>query len=231
MGKNKLDDDLFLFLAEAKILLQQNKHLEALALAQARLRQLPCDVDAHVVAAHAFIAMKNTDESENILKTVEDLITDLSSFYTRVGDIYREKGFFHNAANCYKKYISLNPGSEKTKEVVDKIVLLEQEEPMLAEIDEADDAGKSEPEFYTVTLADLYIRQGHFSMAAEILEKIINNEPANEIAKSKLDTVNTAMALQASAKADAAQADFLIDIMTRWLENINRLKNNGSAAK
>ncbi len=68
-------------------------------------------------------------------------------------------------------------------------------------------------------------------MAAEILEKIINNEPANEIAKSKLDTVNTAMALQASAKADAAQADFLIDIMTRWLENINRLKNNGSAAK
>jgi tetratricopeptide (TPR) repeat protein len=231
MEKNKLDDDLFLFLSEAKILLQQNKYLEALVLAQNRLRQLPCDVDAHVIAAHAFIAMKNTEESENILKTIEGLITDLSSFYIRVGDIYREKGFFHNAANCYKKYISLNPSSEKTKEVVDKIVLLEQEEPMLAEIEEVDESLKKEPEFYTITLADLYIRQGHFAMAAEILEKIIKNEPDNEIAKSKLDTVNTAMALQASARADAVKADFLIDTMTQWLENINRLKNDGSAAK
>jgi tetratricopeptide (TPR) repeat protein len=231
MEKNKLDDDLFLFLSEAKILLQQNKHLEALVLAQNRLRQLPCDVDAYVVAAHAFIAMKNTEESENILKTIEDLITDLSSFYIRVGDIYREKGFFHNAANCYKKYISLHPSSEKTKEVVDKIVLLEQEAPLLADMEETGDTGKSEPEFYTITLADLYIRQGHFAMAAEILEKIIKNEPDNEIAKSKLDTVNTAMALQASAKADAAKADFLIETMTQWLKNINRLKDNGRAAK
>jgi len=82
-----------------------------------------------------------------------------------------------------------------------------------------------------VTLADLYIRQGHFSMAAEILETIIQNEPDNELARTTLETVQEAITMQKSTKIDAAQSDFLIATMTRWLENINRLKSNDAKKK
>ena len=224
MEKNTIDEDRFLFLSEAEIFLRQNKFSEVLAIAQARLQQRPLDIDARVAAANALIGMKKAGEITNILQETEKTIADFSVVYLRLGDICRENSLFREAAVCYKKYIFLNPEAEKTKEAIEKIVLLEREEPMLAQEEETCGGSDDGPEFQTITLADLYIRQGHFSVAAEILQKIIQREPENKLAKTKLDTVNTAIALQAAAKNNSSPADILIEAMTRWLENLDKLK-------
>lgn len=228
MDNNNAEKDRANFLSEAEILLQQNKLSEALILAEERLRRLPLDVDARVVAGNVFIGMGKVDEARDVLREVEGIISGLSLIYVRMGDIYGEKGFYRDAVICYQKYISLNPTSDKAKEVVGKIALLEQEEPLITEIDSIDNENFPKPEFYTVTLADLYIKQGHFKMAAEVLEKILEKEPENVPARTKLDTVITAIALKSSVNGDIVQFDNLAKTLSCWLENINRLKKDAT---
>ena len=145
-----------------------------------------------------------------------------------MGDIYGGKGFYRDAVICYQKYISLNPTSDKAKEVVWKIALLEQEEPLITDIDSIDNENTPKPEFSTVTLADLYIKQGHFKIAAEVLEKILEKEPENVLARTKLDTVTTAIALKSSVNRDTVQSDNLAKTLSCWLENITKLKKHAA---
>jgi tetratricopeptide (TPR) repeat protein len=186
------------------------------------------DVDARVIASNVFIGMGRVDEARDVLREVEKIISGLSLVYVRVGDIYREKGFYRDAVICYQKYISWNPTSDKAEEVVGKIALLEQEEPLIADMDSTDNENTSKPEFYTVTLADLYIKQGHFKMAAEVLEKILEEEPENVLARTKLDTITTAIALKSPVNGDIVQSDNLAKTLSCWLENINRLKKHAA---
>jgi len=228
MENNDSEKDLVNFLGETEILLQQNKFSETLSLAEARLKRLPLDVDARVVTGDVFISAGRVDEARDILREVEEIISGLSLIYIRMGDIYVKKGFYRDAVICYQKYISLNPTSARAKEVVEKIVLLEQEEPFLAEMDSPDNDDLPKPEFSTVTLADLYIKQGHFKMAAEVLEKILEKEPENVLARTKLDTVTTVLALKSSLNADIVQSDNLLKTLSCWLENINKLKKHAT---
>ena len=228
MDNNNAEKDRMNFFDQAEDLLQHNMFSEALSLAEERLRSWPVDVDAHVVAGNALIGLGRVEEARDILQNVEELILGLSLIYVRMGDIYMKKGFYRDAVICYQKYISLNPTSDKTKEVIGKIALLEQEEPLLTEIDSTDNENTPKPEFYTVTLADLYIKQGHFKMAAEVLEKILEKEPENVLAKAKLDTVTTAIALKSSVNGDIVQFDNLAKTLSCWLENITKLKKNAA---
>ena len=229
MENNNFEEKRLKFLSEAEIFLQEGKLPEALSLAEARLKNFPLDVDARIIAVKALIGMGRVEETRNILHEVEEIISGLSLIYIRMGDIYGKKSFYRDAAVCYEKFISLNPNSDKAKEVVEKISLLEQEEPLITEIDEtADHETIPRPDFHTVTLADLYIKQGHFKMAAEILEKILQYDPDNNLVRTKLDTVKTAIALKSSARGDVVQSDHLAETLTRWLENIDRLKKNAA---
>jgi tetratricopeptide (TPR) repeat protein len=228
MDNNNVEKDRMNFLDQAKDLLQHNMFSEALSLAEARLVRLPLDVDARVIVGNVFIGMGRVDEARDVLREVEEIISGLSLIYVRMGDIYGEKGFYRDAVICYQKYISLNPTPEKTKEVIGKIDLLEQEEPLITDIDSTDNENTPKPEFYTVTLADLYIKQGHFKMAAEVLEKILEKEPENVLARAKLDTVTAAIALKSPVNRDILQSDNLAKTLSCWLENINRLKKHAA---
>ncbi len=228
MDNNNAEKDRVTFVDQAKDLLQHNKFSEALNLAEARLARLPLDVDARAITGNVLIGMGRVDEAKDVLLEVEEIISGLSLIYVRMGDIYGEKGFYRDAVICYQKYISLNPNSNKAKEVVGKIALLEQEEPLITDMDSTDEDNTLKPEFYTVTLADLYIKQGHFKMAAEVLEKILKKEPENVLARAKLDTVTTAIALKSSINGDIVQSDNLAKTLSLWLENINRLKKHAT---
>ena len=228
MENNNAEKDRMNFLDQVGDLLQHDMFPEALSLAEARLALFPLDVDARIIAGNVFISMGRADEARDVLRKVEEIISSLSLIYVRMGDIYAEKGSYRDAVICYQKYISLSPTSDKAKEVVGKIALLEQEEPLITDIDLTDNEDTSKPEFYTVTLADLYIKQGHFKMAAEVLEKILEKEPENVLAKAKLDTVTSAIALKSSVNGDIVQFDNLAKTLSCWLDNIAKLKKHAA---
>jgi len=102
------------------------------------------------------------------------------------------------------------------------MTLLDQEDHPVNEIDVMDE-NIPEPELFTVTLADLYIRQGYLPEARRILEKIIRKEPQNIQAVAKLDMLKKALN-SSSTVGEKIDSDRLIKVLTSWLQNINRLK-------
>lgn len=222
MENNISDKDRKNFLNEAEKLLEQNKFPDALNLAQERLRFFPADADAYVVAGSALIGMGRIDEARNILRTVVNIISELSFVYDRIGDVYQKNGFHQDAAFCYEKFLSLHPGAEDARMVIEKMTLLDQEDHPVNEIDIIDE-NIPEPELFTVTLADLYIRQGHFPEACKILEEIINKEPQNVQAAKKLDMLKKALD-SSSHVGEEFESDKLIKTLSSWLKNVDRLK-------
>ena len=224
MENNTFEKDRSNFLREAEILLEQNKLMEAFNLAKERLRSFPADADAHVVAANSLLGMGRVDEARNVLQEVGEIISGLSLVYDRMGDIYRKKGFHQDAAVCYEKFISLHPGAEDARKVIEKMILLEQEDQPVPEVGMIYDQNIPDPELFTVTLAELYIKQGHLQVAAEILKEIIEREPQNSQAVAKLDSLTAELAPKASASAKFVGSNNLIKTLSSWLKNIDRLK-------
>lgn len=222
MENNTSGKDHKIFLNEAEKLLEQNKFPRALNLAQERLQSMPADADGYVVAASALIGMGRIDEARDILRDVGNIISKMSFVYDRIGDVYRENGFHQDAAFCYEKFISLHPSAEDARMVIEKMTLLDQEDHPVNEIDIIDE-NIPEPELFTVTLAELYIRQGHLQVARKILEEIIKKEPQNIQAAAKLDTLKKSFD-SSSAGGEKVDSDKLIKMLSSWLKNIDRLK-------
>jgi tetratricopeptide (TPR) repeat protein len=224
MENNTFEKDRSNFLSEAEILLEQNKLMEAFNLAKERLRSFPADADAHVVAGNSLLGMGRVDEARDVLQEVGEIISGLSLVYDRMGDIYRKKGFHQDAAVCYEKFISLHPGAEDARKVIEKMILLEQEDQPVPEVGMIYDENIPDPELFTVTLAELYIKQGHLQVAAEILKEIIEREPQNSQAVAKLDSLTAELAPKSSASAKFVESNNLIKTLSSWLKNIDRLK-------
>ena len=88
-----------------------------------------------------------------------------------------------SAQACYRKFLALNPDAPLAVGIAEGLPGVEQ----TPEVErEAGDAAEVPSDFQTVTLAELYIRQGHLRPAAEVLEAIIGQEPGHEKAAALL---------------------------------------------
>ena len=224
MENNQFEEDRLIFVNQMESFLHQKMLQEALNMAEERLSRLPLDVDARAFINLTLIEMGRIEESRDVLYRLEKDFTKLAFVYLRAADVYREKGLNSDAVLCYQKFLSLNPLSEYSRQVAENISLLQEEKPLADLVDESGDADMPKPEFYTITLADLYIRQGHLKMAAEVLTEIITRDPANAQARAKLDTVKAAILLKSSPGGTVLLTNNLIKTLSCWLENIDRLK-------
>lgn len=222
MEKNISEKDNKNFIDEAEMLIEQKKFPSALKNAKEHLRLMPADTDAYVIAANALIGMGRIDEARDILKDVDSIISELSFVYDRIGDIYRKSGFHQDAALCYEKFLSLHPDAEDARIVIEKMTLLDQEDHLFNEAD-ATNENIPEPELFTVTLAELYIRQGHLPVAQKILEEIINKDPQNTQASEKLDALKKSVN-SLSIEEKKFDPNKLIKTLSSWLKNIDGLR-------
>jgi len=123
--------------------------------------------------------MGRVDEARDVLQEVGEIIRDCLLCMTVWVIFIEKKGFHQDAAVCYEKFISLHPGAEDARKVIEKMIFLEQEDQPVPEVGMIYDDNIPDPELFTVTLAELYIKQGHLQVAAEILQEIIGREPQN----------------------------------------------------
>ena len=228
MIKNYFEEDRSNFLDETEKLFRQNKLQEIFDLAQKRLKYLPADGDAHVVACNALLCLGRVEESREVLIRVGDIISGLSLVYDRMGDIYRKNGYHQDAAVCYEKFISMRPGAEEARRGIEKMILLEQEDKPVNEVAMMHDENIPNPKLFTVTLAELYIKQGHLQIAAEILKEIISKEPQNGQAAAMLNSLNTKLSAKASTEVKSTESEKVIKTLSSWLKNIDRLKMNAA---
>jgi len=221
------------FLSLARAYINQNLHKEALVLAESWLKNYPIDADAHIILCHALLKMGNIERVHEILDNLENMVLQLSRIYNRVGDLCLSGGLVQEAIKFYRKFISLNPGSPLAKDLSEKIDSLisgtsgtsgGSEDVIHSTIENVPS------DFYTTTLAELYITQGHADMAVDVLSCILKKDPQNVLVANRLKEVRTLLncGIQEEQSLSASHNEGVIQELTRWLKNIDRVKHYAS---
>lgn len=212
------------FLSKAETYLDQDLSDMAIALAEERLDRFPGDVDARIILGSSLINTGKMDEALEVLRSVEDDIIKWSSVFKSLGDIYQEKGLTEKAIQDYQSFISLNPDSPITKDVHAKLDYLTgstaQNDLMPEELD--DSIEQVSPDFYTITLAELYKKQGHLEMASKVLGEILKTDSGNFKAAEMLKDVKTTLEWEKSKVLLEEKQALVINELNRWLGNLKR---------
>ena len=213
------------FLEEAETFLEKGDDRAALDLAGLRLEQLPGDPDARIVICRVHILQGRLDKAGEMLNEMEELLASLSRIYMNMGDIFIEKGMPESARTYYRKFISLNPDTPEAQEIAERFRgISEPRETDGGAGAEVEETAPVPEDFQTVTLAELYIRQGHLQMAQEVLEAILRKDPQLERAAERLREVREAL----GGEKSAGKAAPVIAELSRWLDNIGRLRSHAA---
>jgi tetratricopeptide (TPR) repeat protein len=207
------------FLEEAEAFIAACDDETALTLAEARLLRMPGDLDARSVICRIRIRQGRMDEAGGMLREMEASLAGLSRVYASLGDAYLKQGLRESAQTAYRKCMGLNPDAPLSKEIAGRLDGIAQEPGTDPEGEPGDAAQQVPADFQTVTLAELYIRQGHLRPAAEVLETIIRKEPENEKAAALLREVGE-MTLREESRQ---RYPSVITELSRWLDNIGRI--------
>jgi hypothetical protein len=211
------------FLMEIEAYIEGNELGTVLNLAQARLQGIPGDLDARIVICRVWLLQGRLDEARDILNEMEEILASFSQVYACMRDICMKKGMGDAAEDYYGKFKLLNLGAPSARDLSGRPKGIE-------EFHEPDEEGETEEiagvptGFQTVTLAELYIRQGHFGPAKEVLEKIIGEDPQNGKAAALLAEVREQLLGESPVQPHAA----VIAELSRWLDNIGRLRSHAA---
>jgi len=211
------------FLSATQAYLDKGFYQEALDLAEDWLKRYPGDAEANIVCCHAWMRMGKLDRVDELLNGVQATILKLSRIYSFMGDICLESGLSLEAIRFFRKFLSINPESNEADAVSKKLRFLTSEAaetPLLSVDDEPeesdDEIGDVASDFHTITLADLYVKQGHLQMAVDVLREILRKDADNHQAADRLQEV---MAMMETGK----RSEGMIQELTRWLQNIHRM--------
>ena len=221
----------FLSIAEAYI--DKNLYKEAAHVAESWLKRYPIDADANIIRCHALLKMGNLEKVSEVLDDLETKVLELSRIYHHVGDLCLNAGLTKEAIKFYRKFIFLNPSASSAKEVYEKVNALAahiDDSSAGMDADAYSHTDRVASDFCTTTLAELYIRQGHPDMALNVLREILKREPENRLVADRLEEV---MAMQHDGIREKTslhieQDDAVIKELTRWLENVGRLRSHAS---
>jgi tetratricopeptide (TPR) repeat protein len=205
------------FLAEMEEYLGRNELPRVLSLAHERLKKRPGELEARIVICRAWLLQGSLDEAMEMLDETEQIIASLSHVYASIGEICLKRGMREAAESYYEKFRALNSGSPLAQGISERL----DEDEGLSETD-GEGAAAVPSDFQTVTLAELYIRQGHFQLAEELLEKILGEDPQNGKAAALLTEVRE----QRDGKVYAPPDTGVVAELSHWLDNIGRLRGH-----
>ncbi|OPY87395.1 MAG: Tetratricopeptide repeat protein [Syntrophaceae bacterium PtaU1.Bin231] len=214
------------FLAGAEALLADRLFAEAMEAAEARLRGDPADIDAKIIRCRALIGMERMQEAMRCLGEIEGAILGFSLLYVSLGELCGRNGLRDEAVTYYRRFLALHPHSPIAEEVGGRLAELLNEPDHAKTLDSADREAKPlAADFQTVTMADLYVRQGHLDEAAGLLERIVQQDPNDAQALRLLSEVREKMAMH---RTETPEKELhLVAELQRWLDNLERMRSHG----
>lgn len=213
------------FLAHIEESLEKSDFQAVLKIAEERISLIPGDVDATIAICHAWIRLGRLDEAMASLSEVEDKIARLGGIYISLGDICHNAGLLQEALRYYRRFIAIDPHSFQVGRVREEISLLAGTAAP-KEVEQDDTEEELAPDFYTLSMVDLYISQGHLDMAERLLEVIVTREGLREAALERLDEVKKKRRLKMISDLAEKKRRRVVDELGRWLDNALRMKQH-----
>lgn len=210
------------FLSESDAFLNQGLFHEAVAYSRKRLDLFPGDVDARMVCGLALAGMGKTRESQEVFEEIKKDVLSWIRVFEYLGDIFHGMGEIESAKACYRTLIQLSHDTSATERLLQKIDTLNGVER--GHVDRlVDDVSE---DFKTMTMANLYIRQGHLDMARKVLKKMMQSDPGNTRIGERLREIESLLEGKISASKEEHSKGILREL-ERWLRNLERLRSHG----
>jgi tetratricopeptide (TPR) repeat protein len=156
----------FVYLAEAYF--EREMYEKAIEVCVNGLRLRPHDLRARVILGLSFLRTGAWDRAETELLKAREMLEINAVAYEALAEIYTEKGDSEKAEqhrNVFQILHSSAPDGPGTETPASEIEL------------ESLDLPQEDPDVVTVTMAELYVQQGHLEKAAAVYRKILENAP------------------------------------------------------
>lgn len=216
-------NDRTTFTAQIESHFQQNSYQAVIQLAGERLALHPHDVDATIALCHAWIKSGHLEEAMAILVEVEEKIIRSAEIYLSLGDICSRAGLLEESFRYYKRFLAINPHSPKAARIRD-LISSDAGFREMKEVHEEQVEEEPSPQFYTLTLADLYISQGHLEMAGQVLEVILTRENERDAALQRLKDIEDKRRAKMIANVSQQNIGRVMNTLGRWLGNAAVMK-------
>ena len=215
-----------LLLAKAESFLEQGLLKESEDYALNCLEKFPDDTEARIILCQTWTRMGKLDKVKRMLAEVDEAIFGMSVIYAKMGDLCQRSGLNQEAITFYQKFLDLNPHSPLTQDVAEKLHSLAPASAMIPPQEE-EMPQRSLPVMRTVTMAELYIKQGHTDLAAELLGEIVKKDPTNQRALALLSEIGSGKTEpEKSALPEKGERPHaVLRELNRWLQNIHRIRS------
>ena len=231
------------FLAGVEENFQRDDFETILMTAGLRLKRMPGDLDARLAICRARIEQGTLGEAGDLLSEVERILAGLDRVCALLRELGKQAGLTDETRALFEKFGLAAPAGAAMETPADSRTRLPRQETEAApeawaeaavsaeaettrqgDLPAGVEASEAPEDFLTVTLAELYIRQGHLRQAESVLEKIVRREPQNDRAAGLLRDVRGRLQPATASPKDAAVAAEL----SRWLDNVGRLRGHAT---
>ena len=230
------------FLAGVEENFQRGDFETILMTAGLRLKRMPGDLDARLAICRARIEQGALGEAGDLLSEVERILAGLDRVCALLRELGKQAGLTDETRALFEKFGLAAPAGAAMETPADSrnrlprqetqaapvraeaVAAAEAETPRQGDLPAGGEASEAPEDFLTVTLAELYIRQGHLRQAESVLEKIVRREPQNDRAAGLLRDVRGRLQPATASPKDAAVAAEL----SRWLDNVGRLRGHAT---
>jgi len=207
------------FRRQAHAYLANGQYSLSLNLAKERLIANPDDIPATVIACRSCLGMDNVEDARNFLARLDPVNSEFSQLFKNFGDFYLQQGDGGQARIFYKKSAALSPDD------MDHATALTPVDDSSADDGPEDDGHQDRrpdlgADFQTLTMANLYLRQGHHEGAREILEAILAREPSHKEAQQRMEEVLALLNVKIS-DLPIDKKNLVVHELSRWLNNLN----------
>ncbi|HVZ79619.1 MAG TPA: tetratricopeptide repeat protein [bacterium] len=167
---------------------------EALSICKRGLEKHPNYTSARVVLGRVFQDQGKTDEAQTEFKKVLDSDPENIQAHSLLGSLFIQKGEHQAAIEEFQKVLTLNPDDEQVQESLRQAIekaASQQKNPKADKKETAAIEKKTGTKDSTasVTIAELYLKQGHFDKAIEVYQELLGNDPQNLMLRQKLAEV------------------------------------------
>lgn len=167
---------------------------EALSICKKGLEKHPNYTSARVVLGRIFQDQGKTEEASSEFKKVLDSDPENIQAHSLLGSLFIQKGDHQAAIEEFQKVLSLNPDDEQVQESLRQAIekaAAQQKAPKQEkkEPPPTDKKAGSKDSTASVTIAELYLKQGHFDKAIEVYQELLGNDPQNLMLRQKLAEV------------------------------------------
>jgi len=166
---------------------------EAFAVCKKGLERHPAYTSARVVLGRIFQEQGKSEDAVSEFKKVLEVDSENLMAHSLLGSIYLSRGDYQTAIEEYQKILSLNPDDDNAqsslKQAIEKAAGDSKVKEPVKSAAESEPTGKENQSTTSITLAELYLKQGHFDKAIEVFQELLAKDPQNLMIRQKLSDV------------------------------------------